>query len=38
MKKILFVLLAALVCMSFLSVSFARDMGDKKWDKKTMAV
>ncbi len=34
MKKILFVLLAALVCMSFLSVSFARDMDEKKWDKK----
>lgn len=34
MKKILFVLLAALACMSFLSVSFARDMGESKWDKK----
>jgi len=34
MKKILFVLLAALICMSFLSVSFARDMDEKKWDKK----
>jgi len=38
MKKIMFILLAAVVCMSFLSVSFAGDMagrkGDKKWDKK----
>ncbi|MBU1913381.1 MAG: hypothetical protein KKB22_07605 [Candidatus Omnitrophica bacterium] len=34
MKKILFVLLAALICMSFLSVSFAGDMDEKKWDKK----
>jgi len=34
MKKILFVLLAAVVCLSFVSVSFAGDMGDKKWDKK----
>ncbi|MDP2980484.1 MAG: hypothetical protein Q8N67_00250 [Candidatus Omnitrophota bacterium] len=34
MKKIVFVLLSALICMSFLSVSFARDTGDKKWDKK----
>ena len=34
MKKIIFVLLAAVVCMSFLSVSFARDMGEKRWDKK----
>jgi hypothetical protein len=34
MKKILFVLLAAVICMSFLSISFARDMGEKKWDKK----
>ena len=34
MKKILFVLLAAVVCLSFVSVSFARDMGEKKWDKK----
>lgn len=38
MKKIIFTLLAAVVCMSFLSVSFAGDMvgrkGDKKWDKK----
>jgi hypothetical protein len=38
MKKIMFILIAAVVCMSFLSVSFARDMGerkgDKKWDKE----
>ena len=34
MKKILFVLLAALVCMSFLSVAFAKDTGESKWDKK----
>lgn len=34
MKKILFVLFAALVCMSFLSVAFARDKGESKWDKK----
>src|SRR3989338_3078535 len=38
MKKIIFMFLAAAVCMSFLSVSFAGDMGgrkgDKKWDKK----
>jgi len=34
MKKVLFVLIAALVCASFVSVSFAKDMGDKKWDKK----
>ena len=38
MKRIIFILLAAVVCMSFLSVSFAGDMGgrkgDKKWDKK----
>lgn len=34
MKKILFVFFAAVICMSFLSVSFARDMGGKKWDKK----
>lgn len=34
MKKILFVLLAAVVCMSFLSVSFAKDMGEKKLDNK----
>lgn len=34
MKKIFFVLLAAVICMSFLSVSFARDVGEKKWDKK----
>ena len=34
MKKLVFMLFAAVVCMSFLSVSFARDMGEKKWDKK----
>ncbi|MDP2921010.1 MAG: hypothetical protein Q8O12_01390 [Candidatus Omnitrophota bacterium] len=34
MKKILFALIAALVCASFVSVSFARDMGQEKWDKK----
>ena len=34
MKKIIFMLFAALVCMSFLSVSFARDTGEKRWDKK----
>ena len=34
MKRIIFILLAAVVCMSFLSVSFARDMGGRKWDKK----
>jgi len=38
MKKIMFVLLAAVVCVSFVSVAFAGDMsgrkGDKKWDKK----
>ena len=34
MKKIIFILLAAAVCMSFLSVSFARDKGENKWDKK----
>ena len=36
MKKIMFMLLAAVVCMSFLSVSFAGDMGDFKGDKKGM--
>ncbi len=34
MKKMMFVFFAAVVCMSFLSVSFARDIGEKKWDKK----
>jgi hypothetical protein len=34
MKKIFFVLLAVVICMSFISVSFAIDMGDKKYDKK----
>ncbi len=34
MKKIFFVLLAIVICMSFISVSFARDTGDKKYDKK----
>jgi hypothetical protein len=38
MRKIMFMFFAAVVCMSFLSVSFAGDMagskGDKKWDKK----
>lgn len=34
MKKIIFMLFAAVVCMSFLSASFARDMGERKWDKK----
>jgi len=34
MKKIFFVFLAAVVCLSFVSVSFAGDMGDKKMDKK----
>ncbi|MDO8602885.1 MAG: hypothetical protein Q7O04_03435 [Candidatus Omnitrophota bacterium] len=34
MKKIFFMLLAAVVCISFLSVSFARDTGERKSDKK----
>jgi hypothetical protein len=34
MRKILFVLLAALICMSFLSVSFAGDRDERKGDKK----
>ncbi len=34
MKKIIFVLLAAAVCLSFVTVSFAKDRDEKKWDKK----
>jgi hypothetical protein len=34
MKKTIFMLFAAVICMSFLSVSFARDISEKKWDKK----
>jgi hypothetical protein len=34
MKKIIFTTLAVVFCMSFLSVSFARDRGGDKWDKK----
>ncbi len=34
MKKKIFMLLAAMICMSFLSVAFARDMGEKQGDKK----
>jgi hypothetical protein len=36
MKKIMFILLAAVVCMSFLSVAFAGNMGNFKGDKKGM--
>lgn len=36
MKKIMFILLAVVVCMSFLSVSFAGNMGNFKGDKKGM--
>jgi len=34
MKKVLFVLLAVLISVSFVSMSFARDKGDEKYDKK----
>lgn len=34
MKKIVYLFLGAVICVSFLSVSFAKDMGGKKWDKK----
>ncbi|MDP2911391.1 MAG: hypothetical protein Q8N76_03560 [Candidatus Omnitrophota bacterium] len=34
MKKILFVFLAAVVCLSLVSVSFAGDRDEKKGDKK----
>jgi len=36
MKKIMLMFLAAVVCMSFLSVSFAGNMGNFKGDKKGM--
>ncbi|MDP2981000.1 MAG: hypothetical protein Q8N67_02915, partial [Candidatus Omnitrophota bacterium] len=40
MKKIMFALIALIICMSFVSVSFAGNMGDfkegKKGDKKGM--
>jgi len=36
MKKIMFTFIAAVICMSFLSVSFARDMSERREDKKGM--
>jgi|GEM_PF-1454865 len=36
MRKIIFMLFAVVICMSFLSVSFAGNMGDFKGDKKGM--
>ena len=36
MKKIVFMFIAAVICMFFVSVSFAGNMGDFKGDKKGM--